>query len=527
MYNTIVLLLLVCCVSPLVTATSNIAMDWAEFLESIKSHRPPLLGTGTGFVFHLHPGPNRRIDSIMDWCMYNTWALYDSKARTTIDLGIMRVFQPGTPANLRKAISFAAYRCLKHEFRLFPDTSYTNKTDDFFEQLGYDKSDTSTNLFTPSGAGNYVAAKVTAYADSDGTNSGGSHPTGNGQIYSDYTKYIHPNDPMPQVGKVDCDALRSRDHIQTPRIAVALAGDGANESKLQDPFTDVVFTKFRTWGLTALGQHLVDAPPRFDTDSEDLLVQDHQELINISATLDDEMKALAVYAQSTQSFPRSYVMSALRVLDLDLEDTLKLLIFQSQVAMETMCSQFFGKRFYQLARPTTIIQCHHDWKNQTFKSWKGPYQGVGLINGSDWTAYLMRTVVQNNGPEYPCGHCTITSGFSEGMRLFFGSDIAIGQNVVIPEGSSFVEPKITNTSDPLYVQNVTDVPNTGPESVGYAPATNISLTFSTWTEFSQKIILARMYLGVHTRFSGVAGEEYGKQISRTIWKRFQDIWEPF
>jgi hypothetical protein len=41
-----------------------------------------------------------------------------------------------------------------------------------------------------------------------------------------------------------------------------------------------------------------------------------------------------------------------------------------------------AKRFYDSARPITALQCLY--KGQTVKAWRGPYLGVGDMNGSDW-----------------------------------------------------------------------------------------------------------------------------------------------
>jgi hypothetical protein len=41
-----------------------------------------------------------------------------------------------------------------------------------------------------------------------------------------------------------------------------------------------------------------------------------------------------------------------------------------------------AKRFYDSSRPITAIQCLYD--GMTVKSWRGPYLGVGDIDGSEW-----------------------------------------------------------------------------------------------------------------------------------------------
>ncbi len=38
-----------------------------------------------------------------------------------------------------------------------------------------------------------------------------------------------------------------------------------------------------------------------------------------------------------------------------------------------------------------------------------------------------------------------------------------------------------------YIANVTDVPNSGPETVGYSPVSDITLSWSTWTEAANQV----------------------------------------
>jgi len=58
--------------------------------------------------------------AIVHTCMYDAWAAYDDIAVGTTDINGTRRRPPGerTDANKAKAISFAAYRCLRN---LYPD----------------------------------------------------------------------------------------------------------------------------------------------------------------------------------------------------------------------------------------------------------------------------------------------------------------------------------------------------------------------------------------------------------------------
>jgi hypothetical protein len=231
-------------------------------------------------------------------------------------------------------------------------------------------------------------------------------------------------------------------------------------------------------------------------------LQRNEIVVNRSAALGDFEKAIATYWQDGEGFgpgatiwPR-VAASASDKAGLSLTKTVKLNHLIAHAQMEGYIVQYEGKRFYNPPRPTTPIQCIY--RNIQIKSWKGPYQGVQMINGSEWTAYFPDTWVQNPNPEYPCGHCSHSGVVGAAFKAFFGgNDTFIGYSRTYLPGTFWQEPKITIPSDPRYIAGVTNVPNTGKESIGYAPANNVTLSWNTWTELTSQASLSRTYLGVH------------------------------
>src|SRR6478752_7754659 len=66
-------------------------------------------------IRYFHPGPtiNSRALAIVHTCMYDAWAEFDAKAvPTTLGAKHRRPAAERTELNKRKAVSFAAYRCL-------------------------------------------------------------------------------------------------------------------------------------------------------------------------------------------------------------------------------------------------------------------------------------------------------------------------------------------------------------------------------------------------------------------------------
>src|SRR5439155_2098774 len=132
--------------------------------------------------------------AIAHTCIYDAWAAYDHTAVGTRLGG--RLHQPPparTLANRMQAISFAAYRAAVD---LFPGSART-VFDPLMRDLGYEITDRSTDVATPTGVGNVAARAVLDFRHRDGANQLGDEPGGAaGVAYSDYTGYVPLNDPM-------------------------------------------------------------------------------------------------------------------------------------------------------------------------------------------------------------------------------------------------------------------------------------------------------------------------------------------
>ncbi len=114
--------------------------------------------------------------------MYDAWAAYDDTATTWL-LGktqnghTCNYVPPALPLDRdvarKEAISFAAYRLIRHRFAHSPGRDYIARlTDDTMAALGYDIDDTSTSYDSdsPAALGNYIAECFIAYGLSDGSN---------------------------------------------------------------------------------------------------------------------------------------------------------------------------------------------------------------------------------------------------------------------------------------------------------------------------------------------------------------------
>jgi hypothetical protein len=114
--------------------------------------------------------------------MYDAWAIFDANADTfflgkTVG-GFHCDFEEfnsseNTSEARKKAISYAVYRLMLHRFSDSPRQSEIfDSINELMDELGYDRSNSSTNYTTGDGAalGNYIAQQLIAFGLQDGSN---------------------------------------------------------------------------------------------------------------------------------------------------------------------------------------------------------------------------------------------------------------------------------------------------------------------------------------------------------------------
>jgi hypothetical protein len=127
--------------------------------------------------------------AIVHTCMYDAWAAYDERAIGTQLAGALR--RPAserTLTNKERAISYAAYRALVDILPVDTNSVYIP----LMKQLGYDPSDDSTDIETPTGIGNVSCTAVLEFRHHDKSNQLGDLAQG---AYSDWSGYAPVNTP--------------------------------------------------------------------------------------------------------------------------------------------------------------------------------------------------------------------------------------------------------------------------------------------------------------------------------------------
>lgn len=171
---------------PVISTDLNIAEQWSEMLLASISKdfaRPPVHARN---IFHF---------SIAMW---DIWATYYGGCPYLIGNTLNGFDSPFTPftlpadkdAAVHEAMSYAAYRLLKHRFANSPNALLLSIAyDEHMNTLGYDASFASTDYSSGNAAafGNYMAQQIIAYGLQDGSNEQNDY---------NYTNYTPVNPPL-------------------------------------------------------------------------------------------------------------------------------------------------------------------------------------------------------------------------------------------------------------------------------------------------------------------------------------------
>ena len=406
-----------------------------------------------------------RANAIVNTAMYDAWAAYDNKANGT-QLGgeLRRPASERNDANRRKAMSFAAYRTL---VELFP--SRAAQFDAEMARLGYNPADTGGNLATPQGIGNVAAAAVIQFRRADGSNQLGN--LNGGVPYSDYTGYLPVNTPTQII-----------DPTRWQPLSVPNGSGGFNTQSFLVPHWGNV----KGFGLTQYNQFAVKAPAPLGSFE---FWRQASEVVLYSATLTDRTKTIAEWwadGPGSETPPGTWILFAKQVSDRKghtLAQDVKMHFALTNAMFDAGIAVWGYKRQYDYARPITTI--HYLFNNRPIFAWGGPNRGTKLILGQNWTPYQISTSPTPPFSEHVSGHSTFSSSAAEALKLFTGSD-RFPNSAVVLAGSSVIESGV--------------------------PATNITLSWPTFSAAADEAGISRLYGGIHFRNGDLEGRKLGRKI---------------
>jgi len=347
--------------------------------------------------------------AIVHTCIFDAWAAYDKKAvGTQLGGSLRRPKSEQTAANKSKAISFAAYRAAVD---LFP-TDKTTVFDPMMAALGYDSTDQSADVKTPSGIGNVACNAVLTFRHNDGSNQLGNL-TASGVPYADYTHYVPVNPPstvpVNPATVNDVNRWQPLQYIDGSSNFVTQSFVGAQWTQVI-PFSITSADEFRSF-VAAFG------PARFGSAK---FLQQARDLITLSANLTDRQKMIAEYwanGPHTELPPGHWDLFAQFVSNRDdhsVDQDVKMFFAMTNAIFDAGIAAWDAKRSFDSVRPV---------------------------------------------PEYISGHSAFSAAGAEVLRRFTHSDY-FGASVTFPAGSSPIEPGATPAQDvTLYWETFTDAAN--------------------------------------------------------------------
>jgi hypothetical protein len=404
--------------------------------------------------------------AIANTAMYDAWAAYDRRANGTQLAGeLRRPISERNDANRSKAMSYAAYRVLVD---LFP--ARKSQFDAHMAALGYDPTDTTSDLATPQGVGNIAAAAIIQFRHADGANQLGN--LNGGTPYSDYTGYQPVNTPTQIV-----------DPSHWQPLSVSNGSGGFNIQKFATPHWGNV----KPFALTRYDQFSVKSPARFGTFA---YLQQTLQVLYYSATLNDRTKTIAEYwadGPSSELPPGHWALFAGYISNRDhhsLGQDVKMHFALANAVLDSSVAVWGYKRQFDYVRPVTAV--HYVFNNRPIFAWAGEGLGSRVILGQNWRPYQALTVFTPPFAEYISGHSTFSASAAEVLKLYTGSDY-FGASVTIPAGSSAVEP-------------------------GLVPAHDLTLSWPTFSAAADEAGISRRYGGIHFIDGDLEARVMGRKI---------------
>lgn len=422
----------------------------------------------------LKPGPTvvSRGLAVLHTAEYDAWAAYDATALgTRLGAALRRPARERTLSNKEIAVSYAAYRALTD---LFP--SERAAFDDTMRTLGFDPAPSSAPRLSPIGIGNTAADAVLAFRHGDGSNQLGDLHAG---AYSDYTGYVPVNTPS---------------NIVDPNRWQPLLVTAQNGQSAAQVFTTPQWGRVVPFALPRGDSVRPGPPPAYGSAQRQSEID---ELVSISAALDDRSKSIAEYwmdGPNSELPPGHWCIFADFVGQRDhhgIDEDVKLLFALSNAELDAGIAVWDAKRVYDSARPVTDIRYRYAGKN--IVAWAGPGLGSRTIDGAAWSPYQPSWVVTPPFAEYLSGHSAFSSAAAEILKSFTGSDV-FGYSHVVPAGSSRVEP-------------------------GTTPAHDITFTYATFSDAADEAGISRRYGGIHFLSGDLVSRQVGRTVGRMAWQK--------
>lgn len=460
----------------------NVVLQWNEALWTAQA------ASGGGV-----PGISSfRAAAMVHTAMFDAWAAYDGHAfGTRLGDTLRRPSAEYNDANKAMAISYAAYHVLVDLYGTFlpgqvsPTAAQVaiNLTNfnNLMASLGYPIDLVTTNPTTPTGIGNTVALALLEYRHGDGANQLADEPNTNvtanppGGHYSDYTGYVPVNTATT---------------LNNPSLWQPTSTAG-NAQFLQ-PFWELV----APFALESVAQVIPKKKPfLFGSHGYN---QQSEQILYVSAHLNDMRKVVAewwyVLIVETgaligpgKGIGGIWNDNARYISDRDvhtLDQDVQMFFILNNAMFDASILGWYNKRLYDSIRPISAIHFLYSGKN--VQAWGGPGLGTQTILGQNFNPYTPTPA----DPDFPSGNGFIDGAAALALKKFTGSE-QFGRSVVIPAGSSAIEPGIT-------------------------PATPVTLTWATFNVAAIQGGESRIFGGINFPHAVQQGLDIGTLVGEIV-----------
>lgn len=424
-------------------------------------------------------------------CMYDAWAPYDLRAIAAVAALPRRPLAEQNDSHKAKAISHAAYHCLRN---LFP--AGAPRLVAVMLSLGHDPLDLSTDLRTAQGIGNAAAAAVVAARRNDGANQYGDLRPG---AYADYTFYASANAPMP---------------FCLPTTTTACALNVANPYQWQPLINDLGVTqtfiaphwhKVRGFALSsadqfdnrpeiATGPNYLQSPAHYQADIDDMLAY--------SRNLTAQQKLIVEYwadGPASELPPGHWSLFAQYVSQRDahsIDQDVKMYFAMQNASFDAGIVAWHHKRKYDGVRPITSVRYFR--QGVLLLAWGGPGRPIEIIDGGKWSPYNPGSNLTPAFPGYVSGHSTFSAASATVLRAFTGSD-NFGYATTLPANFGRVEPGV--------------------------PAVPTTMHFATFSAAVSQAGLSRLYAGIHFADDNSDGQLLGNLAGQQAWTKAKMLFD--
>lgn len=196
----------------------------------------------------------------------------------------------------------------------------------------------------------------------------------------------------------------------------------------------------------------------------------------------------------------------------DVDRDVKMFFAVGVTAFDAFIADWEAKRFYDSARPWTLIR--HYYKGQKVRGWSGAGKGVAMVAAEDWHPYSPLSFITPPFPGYVSGHSTVSAAAAKTLELFTGSD-RFGEVEKRKAGMMTESDFECKLIQMRLGQSPTDAKLT----------CDVALDLPTFSATAEMAGISRVMGGYHIQADNIAGLELGRKVSNYIYPKIKSYFD--